>query len=185
MSKKGIIQNVVVIVLGLAIIAMSVGYAAFDNSISIEGSTSYDSASWDVHLENPVKTVNSTLENDQILSSPVVNQAGTEVNFSVNMKKSDVYEFSVDVRNSGTLNARLSNYTLVANQNGANIPIEKVSDNANATDLMYEVLEVEDGEILPTGGISTKIIRVIASDSLSTDIGSYDFKFNITYVQNK
>lgn len=182
MSKKGIILNAVVIVLGLAIISMSVGYAAFDTSIKIEGSTTFQSTEWDVHLENPVKTVNSTIDNNRVMSAPMVNQAGTEVAFSLNMHDGDVYEFSVDVKNAGSFNAKLSSYTLIALKNGMNVAINKETDNLS--ELTYEVLDVEDGEVLTKSSISTKTIRVVCHNNSVEDM-KYDFKFNMTYVQNK
>lgn len=182
MSKRGIIQNAIVIVLGLAIIAMSVGYAAFDTSLKIEGSTTFESGSWDVHLENPVKTINSTIESDAIVSAPIVNQAGTEVGFVVNMHAGDVYEFTVDVKNAGTFNAKLANYNLVATQDGINVPIEELSNASMDAKLTYQVIDSKIGEVLNKSAISTKTIRITANANAETS--KYEFKFNMTYVQN-
>lgn len=183
MSKKGIIQNALVIVLGLAIISMSVGYAAYDTSLKSEESTTFEMGNWDVHLENPVRTINSTIENTQVISTPVVNNVGTEVSFGVSMRPEDIYEFSVDVKNAGTFDAKLANYNLVATQNGVNVPIEK-NDNAQGNTLLtYEVDGVSDEETLNKNGISTKTVRII-NNATTGDAVNYEFKFNMIYVQN-
>lgn len=182
MSKKGIIQNAIVIVLGLAIIAMSVGYAAFDTSLKIEGTTTFESGSWDVHLENPVKTINSTIGSAAVVSAPIVNQAGTEVGFTVNMRAGDVYEFTVDVKNAGTFDAKLANYNLVATQDGVNVPIEEISNATAESKLTYQVIDSKIGETLNKSAISTKTIRITANGN--ADASKYEFKFNMTYVQN-
>ncbi len=184
MSKKGIIQNAIVIVLGLAIIAMSVGYAAFDTSLKIEGTTTFESGSWDVHLENPVKTINSTIGSAAVVSAPTVNQAGTEVGFVVNMHAGDVYEFTVDVKNAGTFDAKLANYNLVATQDGINVPIEELSNASVDSKLTYQVIDSKIGEALNKSAISTKTIRITANGDEFTEVSKYEFKFNMTYVQN-
>lgn len=184
MSRKGIIQNAIIIVLGVAIICMSVGYAAFDTNLDVKGSTTIQKANWDVHLENPVKTINSTVEQSQITVSPNVNQAGTEVNFAVNLRPGDVYEFTIDVKNAGSFNAKLSSYTLTATQNGTPIAISNGSNSFENADISYEVLGVEEDETLTRGQISTKTIRIKAKDGAEAE-SKYEFRFNMTYVQNQ
>lgn len=184
MNKKVLIQNAVVIVLGLAIISMSIGYAMNDTSFKVEGTATFESAIWSVHLENPVKTINSTVSTEQVVNPPIVNKNGTGVNFSVNMQQNDVYEFTIDVRNSGTLNAKLSNYTLVAHQNERNIPIENASTSSDDAILVYEIFDAEDEEALNIGEISTKTIRITAKNTVPNEILKYDFDFNMTYIQN-
>lgn len=188
MSRRGIIQNAVVIVLGLAIISMSVGYAAFDTNLNISGSTTIQKANWDVHLENPVKTVNSTVTNEQVTIKPRVNEAGTGVSFAVNMKPGDVYEFTVDVKNAGSFNAKLSNYSLLATQGGQAVTVADGKMMYENADLVYEVLGVSEGEALDKGALLTKTIRITAKDAdlsqVTEEAVSYEFKFNMNYVQN-
>ncbi|MCI8794759.1 MAG: hypothetical protein HFI73_05225 [Bacilli bacterium] len=185
MSKKGIIQNALIIVLGLAIISMSIGYAAYDKGTVIKGnSQSFEKANWDVHLEQPVRTVNSTILDENIIKAPVVNKSGTEVSFSLNMTPGSVYEFTVDVNNAGTFDSMLSNYEFTAYQEG--IPViflepKELSDSY----ITYEVIDFLENEILNKGEISTKRVRVLASDKVlenNTNF-NYDFKLNVTYVQ--
>lgn len=182
MSKRAIIQNTLVIVLGLAIICMSVGYAAYRVDVNVVGESVIETPSWDVHLETPIKTYNTTVVNDNIILSPKINEDGTQVDFSVLMAPGDIYEFTIDVRNSGTLDAKLSNYSLTGETEGVT-----VSDD----DVEYEVYGVVKDESLKKGSYSTKTIRVKAKEKENAEIVDgmveahiYNFKFNIYYVQN-
>ena len=100
------------------------------------------------------------------------------------MTPGSVYEFTVDVNNAGTFDSMLSNYEFTAYQEG--IPViflepKELSDSY----ITYEVIDFLENEILNKGEISTKRVRVLASDKVlenNTNF-NYDFKLNVTYVQ--
>jgi len=74
MSRRGIIQNAVVIVLGLAIISMSVGYAAFDTNLNISN-------------EAILKGMNSFLPNNIIIKSVKKIKEDFHARFNVKRKQ--------------------------------------------------------------------------------------------------
>ena len=191
MSKKGIIQNMLVIVLGLAIICMSVGYALSDVNKASNESPTFEIANWDVHLENPLKTSNSTIADSQVIIAPNVNADGNELDFILNLNPGDVYEFSFDVKNAGTFDAKLSNYSLSAKQNGVDIVLSNKDGVYENNNIRCEVIDVSKDESLNEGTLSTKKIKVTAlmqevSEEVETPevkVQSYEFKFNMNYVQ--
>lgn len=184
MTKKSLIQNALVIVLGLAIICMSVGYAYYDGSNMSATSKTFDfNTKWEVLLSNPVQTENTNIDTTKVLVNPTINEDGNAVNFSLSLAPGDVYEFSIDVTNSGSLNAKLSNYSLIAKSNGSIIPISENQEENTA--LKYEVSGVI-GDYIDRGSKITKNIKITAIDlGLGTEPVNYDFTFNMNYVQDK
>lgn len=187
MSAKRIIQNMLVIVLGVAIICLSIGYARSDVSIKTSGSPIIESANWDVHLENPIVTHNSTVLDSAVAKVPTVNEDGTEVDFIVSLAPGETYEFTIDVVNDGTFNAKLSNYSLTAKQNGSAITLDNGVESVNSN-IKYEVTGVSENESLNKGTFSTKRVKVTALEQPETEEAieakTYEFKFNMYYIQN-
>jgi len=112
-------------------LAVGIGYSYLNTNLNITGNTTVAKNSWDVHFEN-VK-----IESDSTITTlPTINNAKDLVSFTVSLEQpGDIYHFTVDIKNAGTINAMISvfnNSTLTANQqkyleytvmyqNGANI----------------------------------------------------------------
>ncbi|MCH5167309.1 MAG: hypothetical protein J1F35_05390 [Erysipelotrichales bacterium] len=186
MSKKGIIQNVLVIVLGLAIICMSVGYAAFNVKVSLSGESDViESPSWSVHLDSPITTSSTTVTSDRVIKMPTINEDGTQVDFSLFLYPGDIYEFTIDVRNTGTFDGKLSTYSLTEKQAGILVSSDNVE--GTSTEVSANVYGVTQDEILSKGSYSAKTIRIEAlpqAEGQEVTPKTYDFKFNMIYVQN-
>ena len=186
MSKKGIIQNVLVIVLGLAIICMSVGYAAFNVKVSLSGySDVIESPSWSVHLDSPITTLSTTIGAEKVLKAPTINEDGTQVDFSLYLAPGDVYEFAIDVRNTGTFDGKLSTYSLTENKAGVLVSSDNSESVVNG--VSASVHGIVKDEILTKGRSSAKTIRIeILPEANGEEVAPrvYDFKFNMIYVQN-
>lgn len=187
MNKKRSIQNTLIIALGIAITCLSVVYAAYDTNLTIAGQATIKKANWNVHLENPQKTANTspTVEESIPLS---LDEDGLELSFAAALSPGETYEFTVDVKNAGTFDAKLSAYSLVAKQNGNPIAITDGSNTYTDNYLQYEVVGINQGEELLSGQSSTKTIRITAvqpesSSDLSSEDIIYEFTFNMQYVQ--
>lgn len=185
MNKKRYIQNTLIIALGIAITCLSVVYAAYDTNLAITGQTTIKKANWSVHLENPQKTANTT---DSVQESiPLsINEDGLELSFAVALKPSETYEFTVDVKNSGTFDAKLSSYSLTAKDNGNPISITDGTNTYTDNYLQYEIIGVTQDEDLLAGQSSTKTIRITALPQIGEGLSEdkvYEFTFNMQYIQ--
>lgn len=185
MNKKRSIQNTLIIALGIAITCLSVVYAAYDTNLAITGQTTIRKANWSVHLENPQKTANtsSTIAESIPLS---IDEDGLELSFATALNPGETYEFTVDVKNSGTFDAKLSSYTLSAKENGNPVSITDGTNSYSDDYLQYEVLGISQDEELLAGQSSTKTIRIKAlqKDEIPvTEERVYEFAFNMQYVQ--
>lgn len=186
MNKKRSIQNTLIIVLGIAITCLSVVYAAYDTNLAIKGQATIRKANWNVHLENPQKTTNtsSTVQESIPLS---IDEDGVELSFAAALRPGETYEFTIDVKNSGTFDAKLSSYNLTAKENGNPVSITDSVSSYTNNYLQYEVLGVAQDEELLAGHSSTKTIRITAlqRDEIETVDRVYEFAFNMQYVQKE
>ena len=104
--KKKKNSSFVVIAL-LLIVTISVGYAALSTTLNINGTSTIKTNTWDVHFAN-VKTTTNT--GATVTKTPTITEGKTtEVTYNVALNKpGSVYEFTVDVVNSGTIDAKTS-----------------------------------------------------------------------------
>ena len=109
--KKGVgFSAVLIVLLVVAVVAMSIGFAVFSQNLNINGTATVASSNWNVQFKTDsyqesvgsvqVDTGNRTLN-------------ATSMTFDVDLAKpGDFYEFTVTVENAGTLNAYLSGITM-------------------------------------------------------------------------
>ena len=146
MQKKKFVQNVTIIVLAVAIIIMSVGYATYYTPLTIEGTTTIEKASWDIHFANPTKTANTTVDEAKITAPSLA--TGTSLSFGVSMPLDSVYEFTVDVENDGTFDAKLTDFNLtVAKDGGAATQYSTLSYANENESLKYSVKWADGSEV--------------------------------------
>ena len=144
---RGRISNFLMAFLILLACGMGIGYAALSTTLTIDGTSDIDRAVWDVHFENVQVTTGSVNATTPAISND------TEVGFSVSLEDpGDFYEFTVDVVNSGTMDAMIDGFT---------ISPELTSDQEKY--LEYKVTYLDGGELeekqkLAVG--SSEIIKV-------------------------
>ena len=118
MRKEGRIQNFVIALFGIAIVAMSIGFAAYATTLTIGGGGNNTSGTnvtlkkaWDVHYDTTTgasETVGQDL-------GEVTNTTVTNVNFTATLEKpGDTYTFTLPVKNDGTVTAYLDSITMTS-----------------------------------------------------------------------
>ncbi len=114
MRKEKSIQNVTIIVLAVAILVMSVGFALYSSQLTINGTATFKKSLWNVEFDTDTysETGSSTITIDQT-DENVFQFGKTSLVYDVTLPApGDVYEFTVDVYNGGTIDAELSGVTL-------------------------------------------------------------------------
>lgn len=116
MEKKRNSQTIIIAVLAVAVLFMSIGFAAFSQTLNIQSSVDVSEAKWDIHWDtssyaksagsvdilNPSKTANS---------SPTL--TNTDISFGAKLEKpGDYAEFTVNAVNAGTFDAKLTAITI-------------------------------------------------------------------------
>ncbi len=99
----------------LILLGVGVGFSYLTTNLSIDGTSNVRSARWDIHFNNiQVKTGSVTATSNPTISN------NTTVNFATTLEEpGDFYEFTVDVVNAGTLNAKLDSISITPNLTNA------------------------------------------------------------------
>ncbi len=108
MEKKKNGQMAVILVLAVAILFMSVGFATYASTLTINGTATVKANKWSVHYVDT--TYAETTGSQQATSKTITN---TDVTYSVTLTKpGDFYEFSINVINDGSFDAVLKAITM-------------------------------------------------------------------------
>ncbi len=109
MRKENNVQNIVIVVLAITVLVMTVGYAAFTQTLKIENSTAtFKKAKWDVHFDTASFSETSTIK-----ASPAPTVSLTSVAFTVTLNKpGDIYSFTINAKNEGTMDAVMKKITM-------------------------------------------------------------------------
>ena len=102
--KQNKTQVYLLLIFSLALL-IGIGYAALSATLNINGQTTINKASWDIHMED----INVTSGSVTATTVPTLDTAKTTVNFSVKLTNpGDFYEFTVKEVNKGTIDAMIS-----------------------------------------------------------------------------
>ena len=93
----------------MLITAIGVGYAAITTNLSISGTSKFSNASWDVHFNN-IQVKNGSITPT---TAPTISN-NTTVSFAATLEDpGDFYEFTIDVVNSGSMNAMIDSVRIL------------------------------------------------------------------------
>ena len=121
-----------IILLLIIIFGITLGYATLSSSLNINGISIINNAKWDIHFEN----IQFRDENATATTPAEINDDGNTITFEVNLlKPGDFYEFTVDVKNAGTIDGMLESITATIN----NQPEDNQSDNFSSSDFFLKL----------------------------------------------
>ena len=177
--KKKSGKKVVLSLLALLLLTITVGYAALSTTLNINGTSKINNATWDVHFTNLKVTSGSV----SATKAATIDSA-TEIDYNVELiKPGDFYEFTVDVTNTGTIDAKLGEAPILSGVSAeqdvyTNYTVTYSDDNAiNANDKL-------------AAGTTKKLkVRVefdrnITNSQLPTEAQPLNLTFAMNYVQD-
>ena len=99
-------RYIIILILVLLLMGVTVGYSVLSTSLTITGVTKIKSTKvWDVYFENIQVTNGSVPETIK----PYMNKEKTTITYAAEFSKpGDFYEFTVNVRNGGSIDAKVS-----------------------------------------------------------------------------
>ena len=178
MKKSKNKKRSLLLILLLLVVGISVGYAALATTLNINGNTTIEKASWDIHFENLVKTTGS----ETATTEAAIDGTKTLIEYTVTLNEpGDFYEFTVDIVNNGTIDAMISEVL----KEGLTTEQEKyISYTATYSDGMA----LEEKDYLKSGEKENIRVRVkyrddISAAELPTENQTLSLKFTITYIQ--
>ena len=188
--KRNRKQNIKLLALTL-ILLLGIGFAAIATQLKIEGTLDVAKTSWDVHLENVSITPGSVTANPAPTTDEV-NKNTTEIAYSMSFSKpGDFYEFTVDMVNSGTIDAMVDDVSnLLYENNGTTLkPLPAYLDSTvtysdGVTIEQNHYLKVNTTEKIKVRVEFKKDISISDLPSSSSDTMKFIFKADYKQADN-
>ena len=112
MEKERRIKILSIVALIVAILGLTVAFAALSETLTINGTASVEAASWDIHFENLSDAV---LTGDaSVATPPTLNNTSITDFESVLTKPGDSITYEFDIVNDGTIDAKIGAFDEVA-----------------------------------------------------------------------
>ncbi len=107
MEKERRIKVLSLVALIVAVLGLTIAFAALSQTLTINGRASMESSQWDVHFEN-LSNANITGDATEV-SKPQITDGGITINnMNVSLvKPKDKVEYTVEIVNDGTINAKI------------------------------------------------------------------------------
>lgn len=179
-------RSYIIIALIVVLLLSAVGYAAFQANLTITG-TATGTATWDVHFKS------TSTGGD---SAPVISTDGKSITFTSTLGfPGDAQELTAVIENSGTLDAKLTGFTV---SDGTNNVASKTYGTETASDpailIQYETLSTTTGSediVGKNGGLCTYKFVVFWNKEYNTvgtngaaSTGTKTFTITLNYEQS-
>lgn len=192
MEKERKIKLLSVVALIVAVLGLTVAFAALSQTLTINGTANVEAASWDIHFEN--------LSQGNPVGSMIINQEPTISgendtyigDYNVTIKKpGDSVTFTFDVKNSGTIDAKISspvNLNPVCTSNSGVTDDESIVCDGLTYTLTYTDTKapVSQNDVL-TAGDTKNLTLTLGFDSTkvpSDDVTISNLGITLQYIQN-
>lgn len=115
MEKERGAKVIAIVALLIAVVGLTVGYAAYSSTLTINGTANVDPASWKVNFDykNGTTSLTGTTKGHATENTAPKLADTTISEFDVTLKApGDSVTYNFLIKNSGTLNAKLANFTM-------------------------------------------------------------------------
>ena len=147
------------LILVILLLMVSVVYAALSSTLNINGTSKIAATSWDIHFENVQATSNSTVT-PSVAPSALPENKVVSLTYDVQLANpGDVYEFSVDVVNGGTIDGMIELFTSTIKVGDE--PEEVVSSSTIPSYLSYSVKYSDNSNIQVNRSLNASTSRTI------------------------
>ena len=179
MSRRKSKKYYIILIL-LLLLGVTFGYAVLNSTLNINGKSTVQKNTWDVHFENiQVKEGSVTATVD-----PVISNNTSISNFEITLDKpGDFYEFTVDVVNDGSIDAMIDSVTkthdlTTAQQKYLNYVIEYQNKEQITTKQLVKASEFVRLKV------RVEYKKDITASDLPQNIETLNLGFTVNYVQS-
>ncbi len=191
-EKERKIKTLSVIALVVAVLGLTVAFAALSTTLTINGTATLDAATWDIHFENAetttmTKTGGATVEHEPTLEGTMIKDWNV-----VLTKPGDSVTYEFKVKNNGTIDAKIGTLTKNKLQCSSLSNVDVDADIA-CKNLTYELKykngnEVKAEDKLANGETKELVLTLAykqeAEDIPSDDVSISNLDITIIYVQD-
>lgn len=193
MEKERKVKVLSVVALIVAVLGLTVAFASLSQTLTINGSATVDTATWDIHFANlsePTKTGDA-----DVTTAPTIDSKGTTIgDYALKLTKpGDSVTYTFDVENKGTIDAKITNLVKAAKPTCTGTGEAATNDAKIICDgLTYTLTYTSDGKAVAqndtlkkneTKNLTLKL--AFESDSLpANDVSISDLGITITYGQD-
>lgn len=164
MEKERGFRIIAVIALMVAVVGLTIGYAAYSSTLRINGTANVDPSSWNVKFV--YKTGNSltaTLTGGAVMHTEATLTDTQVSGFNATLKApGDSATYTFTVKNAGSLDAKLSTFTMgtlsCAPADGSSATTEEVGNVCK--ELSYTLTGVTEGETLAANASSDLTLKL-------------------------
>lgn len=161
MEKRNNRYLIAIIVLLVAVVSLSIGFAFTDIDLSINGGVTTKATKWDVHFKE-TKNINSSATTTVASPAAVDSENPLTASYTVTLTKpGDFYEFDIDVINGGDFDAKLKSIAMTS-----------------TTSIAYLNHEVTYGTTTYTAATNT-----VNGNTLAANGGTETIHVSVEYVQ--
>ena len=164
----------------LSLVSLTIGYAFLTTTMSIDGVSKMLEARWDIHFENIQIDGNSVAT-----TTPATISTPTSVTFGAQLENpGDVYKFTVDVVNDGTIDAHIGQISIFPH-----LTLEQ-EEYFQYFVTYLDGVEIQENDTLDAGSQETLLVffqyRIRSDESLyPTEDVNFSCSISIDYVQGK
>lgn len=175
MEKKRKIKILTIVFLIVAVLGLTVAFAAVAQQLTINGKATASKSTFDVYFAN----LKSSLTSAEFITAPPALTEGNETSFSYDVKMTGGVDvngnstskvvINFDVKNDSTVSAKLSKYTIgtpsctAVNAEGGSVNASNFCKQLKYT-LVYKngdsTTKVTEGLIIPAGGSKSMILTL-------------------------
>jgi hypothetical protein len=163
MKRKQNAKRLILMLSLIMLLIISIGYAALSTELKINGNANIAMMSWNVYFTNLQTTTGSV---EPTVAPTVSGTSTVSLNYSVTLENpGDFYEFTIDVKNGGTINAKIAEDGVVKTiKNGTAELTEAQAKLVTYTVAYADGSEIKAGDLLAKNGTAnnadTKTIKV-------------------------
>ncbi len=178
MIKK---KNKLMLFLALLLLGITVGYALLSTNLNINGTSTINKPTWDIHFENIVTKSGSVTP----ATAANITNGGKTVSYSVTLSiPGDYYEFDVDVKNAGTIDGMIKSITSTANGQ----PVSNLPSYIEYYVTYSDGVEIQNNHLLAAGTKETYTVHIgfkkdIELEDLPGSNQTYNLSFEFTDIQ--
>lgn len=196
MKSEFRVQVLSVLAIVISITALTIGFAAFSSTLTIDGSAVVENTSWNVHFESLSSAI--IVGNAEATTDPTINTNTTSVSsFDIALETpGDSVSYTFNVVNSGTYNAIISEISIPTPAcTGTDITYATTDANNVSSNLSYTLTyengtSVAKGDTLNAGESKQLVLKLEYkefNDSTklpNSNVDITNLQISIQYAQN-